>query len=169
MSVFAHDRMGGIMRQPTFVAAPLMTLVLLASGQTYDSSFPPGRRFVLAPAEAAPLLRQCSRPSPEGATGYWEPSDAEIRQLELRLVGYLGNLTGSEAPPTGIGYHRQYVGFFRDGTRLIYGSFYPGYGESPESERTSAVVICDGGPAYWGIVYDPADGRFSDLRFNGVT
>jgi hypothetical protein len=109
------------MRQPTFVAAPLMTLVLLASGQTYDSSFPPGQRFVLAPAEAAPLLRQCSRPSPEGATGYWEPSDAEIRQLELRLVGYLGNLTGSEAPPTGIGYHRQYVGFFRDGTRLIAG------------------------------------------------
>ena len=29
------------------------------------------------------------------------------------------------------------------------------------------VDACDGGPCYWGALYDPETGRFSELAFNG--
>jgi len=89
--------------------------------------------------------------------------------LELKLVEYLEMLSGTEAPPRGVSYHRQYTGFVRDGRRLIYGSFYPGNGEVTAGERSQAAIICDGGSSRWGIVYDIATERFSELAFNGVT
>src|SRR5262249_23941352 len=106
--------------------------------------------------------------APEGATEYWEPTDAQLDELEMRLVAYLESASGVELPPRGLAYHRQYIGFVKNGARFIYGSFYPGQERISEAERTQPIVICDGGPSLWGVVYEPAVGRFSDFGFNGV-
>jgi hypothetical protein len=34
-------------------------------------------------------------------------------------------------------------------------------------ERSTPVVVCDGGPAFWGVVFDPESNAFLDLRVNG--
>jgi len=31
-----------------------------------------------------------------------------------------------------------------------------------------AVVICDGGEAFWGVVFNPVENIFYDLQFNGI-
>jgi hypothetical protein len=157
------------MRRRTLIAAFLALVAVCASAQSYRMSFPEGLRFVLPAANAAPLLLQCSRPAPQGATSYWEPSEAEIVELERALVEYLDQLTGAERPPLGLTYHRQYIGFARNGIKLIYGNFYPGTEEVAEFENIRAALVCDGGPSRWGVTYDPATRNFSGLAFNGLT
>jgi hypothetical protein len=34
--------------------------------------------------------------------------------------------------------------------------------------RTRALIICDGGSAFWGVVFDPADNSFHDFDSNGI-
>jgi hypothetical protein len=157
------------MRHRTLVAALAAVVTLCASAQSYRFSFPAGKRFVLPAANANGLFWQCSRRAPERAGDYWEPSDAELDAMEERLVVYLESRAAKDFPPIGIPYHRQYIGFVRDGQRFIYGNFYPGGDEVRESERKTPLVICDGGPSLWGVAYDVAGGTFSDLDFNGLT
>ena len=30
-----------------------------------------------------------------------------------------------------------------------------------------AIRVCDGGAQFWGAVFDPGSGSFSDVQFNG--
>jgi hypothetical protein len=158
----------GVMRHRSLIACLIACIAIEAVAQSYGLGFPSDGRFVLPKDSASALLQQCSRPAPQGASGYWEPSRSEIEALEVKLVAYLESLSGVETPPRGIAYHRQYVGFVLGGTKLIYGNFYPGE-RAIEAERLRPALVCDGGSAHWGIVYDPATSRFSDLAFNGVT
>ncbi len=63
-------------------------------------------------------------------------------------------------------FHRQYVGFVKDGRRYIYGNFYTPYTDI-KNEALHPVNICDGGKHFWGIVYSVETKSFSDLQFNG--
>ena len=159
----------GVMRHRVLIVGLLLVAAFGARAQSYGLSFPAGVRTVLSIASAPDVLDQCSRETPQGVTGFWEPSDTAIEALERRLVEYLEALGGTEGPPRGVPYGRQYIGFVRDGMNLIYGNFFPitGRGISPSSER--AYSICDGGSTRWGIVYDPVSGQLSELKFNGVT
>jgi hypothetical protein len=159
----------GVMRHRALIASSLLFAALGAVAQDYGLSFPAGGRTVLSVANAPAVLEQCSRETPQGVSGFWEPSDAAIETLERALVEHLESLGSTEGPSRGVPYGRQYIGFTRDGMNLIYGNFFPhtGRGVSPNSSR--AYSICDGGSTRWGIVYDPASGRFSELKFNGVT
>jgi hypothetical protein len=157
------------MRHSALIVTLLAFIAFCASAQSYRFSFPSGKRFVLPASNAAALLTQCSRPAPQGATSFWEPTQAHLDVLEGRLVVYLESRVNAELPWRGIAYHRQYIGFVRNGARFIYGSFYSGREEIAEWERTEPAVLCDGGPSLWGIVYELDGGTFSDLAFNGVT
>ena len=126
-----------------------------------ELSFPENGAFVLPQRVAPQMLRQCSRATPANVTGYWTPDKAAINQLEAALQTFLKG----EAIPPEQPYHRQYIGIIVAGKKLIYGNFYP---EEHESTDQTPLIVCDGGPSYWGIVFDPASGQFSDLRFNGV-
>ena len=46
---------------------------------------------------------------------------------------------------------------------LIYPADFPDYLD----EKSRPVVVCDGGPAFWGIVFDPEANLFLDLKVNG--
>ncbi|MGH8225858.1 MAG: hypothetical protein ACRER1_06875 [Gammaproteobacteria bacterium] len=122
--------------------------------------------FVLPPYPGAALLLQCSRSTPEGTTDYWKPTYHDIAELEKRLVPFLKSTPSGSAVLPLTKYHRQYVGFVKDGKRYIYGNFYTPSADI-KNEASRPVVTCDGGKHFWGVVYSMETKSFSDLQFNG--
>jgi hypothetical protein len=59
------------------------------------------------------------------------------------------------------------IGFTRGRERLIYGSFFPPHVAAAPRPSSAPVVICDGGPLFWGIVYNLTSRRFEEPEFNG--
>jgi hypothetical protein len=127
--------------------------------------------FVLLPENEAKQVKQlCSREAPANIDGSWQPSDADVAKLE-KDISHLSNL---RAPGSIEGYQvlhprkyfRQYVGLSIAGHRYIYVN---GICESVVSPqwREKLQDVCDGG-CYWGALYDPMTGRFSDLQVNGI-
>lgn len=128
-----------------------------------------GDAAILPETMASRLLAQCSRPSPERGEDTWTPEWADIEALEANLAAALmaseeaGTFTDRQPPE---GWARQYVGLIRNGRRFIYGNFLPKgvlQGRSP----AELVIVCDGGPAMFGVEYDVDAGRFSHVAFNG--
>jgi|1185.fasta_scaffold108965_2 hypothetical protein len=156
----------------SFVACFLVTTaIVLASDVPFAP--PATGRYRLNPSLARDVLRQCSRATPAAVSGAWQPSNQDIDELEGSLPKYLQQRAnaGEEIPPQGQAYHRQYVGFTRKAERYIYGNFYParaatGYWKAKESKQ--AVVVCDGGPAFWGIVFRVSTKTFEEIQFNGL-
>jgi len=121
-------------------------------------------RHVL-PANVGPaLLRQCSRAAPSNVTEFWVPAEADIVDLEQRLSAYLLQVHSTKPPANS--YHRQYIGIIRNGTRLIYGNYYPASLSSVNDSKIP-VMVCDGGPALWGIVFNTDTKVFTEVQFNG--
>jgi hypothetical protein len=135
--------------------AALLASIAIAHGSGDGVRFPPDSRRVLAPGHGLFLLGQCSRNTPVGVVSFWLPSSGELDDLERRLPAYLAK---SEKPPDGE-YARTYVGIVTKSGKLIYGNFHP---------RSGPEMVCDGGPQFWGIVFNPTTNEFSDLEFNGV-
>jgi len=66
------------------------------------------------------------------------------------------------------GYYRQYVGVIYEGKRYVYVNAFSMSGMNDDRWRTRAYNgFCDGGSAFWGVLYDPATRRLSHLAFNG--
>jgi hypothetical protein len=77
---------------------------------------------------------------------------------------------GKSVPLEKTKYHRQYIGFVRNGERFIYGNFYPDSAlghDAKFDETTQPLMVCDGGPAFWGIVYRVSTKTFEEPAFNG--
>ena len=129
----------------------------------------PANAVILDAAAIPAMLRQCSRAAPAAGEGNWRPGPAEIAALEAALPAALGaqGRPGPDWPRAPEGWLRQYVGILRGDRRFIYGNFVPA---SPGAEgrwRDQPVVICDGGPAFFGVEYDVQAHRFTHVAFNG--
>ncbi|WP_115559443.1 hypothetical protein [Xanthomonas dyei] len=115
---------------------------------------------------AEQVLDTCSRDSPARhpgqITGYWEPSHQQIEQLESRQDA----LTPSIAEPRE--FDRQYVGVVIEGQRLIYINAFKLPNDPPVKPAREAIKVCDGGSAFWGALYDPQTGAFSQIAVNGT-
>lgn len=156
------------MRRSAIVACLLPFAALLAYAEPIRISLPAGGRMTMWMEYAVPFLKPCSRGGPEGVASFWAPTETQLDALEARLIAFLGLHESDESLPPGTSYHRQYLGFVKDSRRYIYGSFYPSRGKMTKAERDNPVRVCDGGPAFWGVVYDLESGRFSDLVVNPV-
>ena len=155
----------------------ILALALLAScvsAETPDPAAPgplaelaPGQYVVLEASRAVATSQQCSRGAPEIESG-WPMSDADAQAVERRLHE-LVTQTGSGPRPDLASSVRQYVGAVVDGQQVIYINVFPAsmmeYDE--DFDRLSPVMVCDGGAGFWGVVFDPESGEFSDLDFNG--
>ena len=140
----------------------MLLLVGVASAQA-------GPHWVLLPASAAPeAARQCSRGAPQ-VLGGWSPTAEDVAGIEQRLPaiarlegGINGRSIRVEHPELS---YRQYVGVLVGGQRLIYVNAVGG----PFSKyaQQHVEIVCDGGSSFWGVLYDPATGRFFDLATNG--
>jgi hypothetical protein len=130
---------------------------------------------VLPGSKAALLLNQCSRASPPEGDATWQPTGADIAALESALPAALRSeprASGQDWSRVPQDWRRQYVGIVRGGRRFVYGNFYPreadNYAQDPDRWRHEPVVVCDGGPAFFGAEWDVEAGRLTHLAFNGV-
>jgi hypothetical protein len=124
---------------------------------------------VLKGAEARALFDQCTREVPHKIGGFWDPTPAQIRQLEADLVVYLRQSKLPESAPPMQQSWRQYAGFERVGRKLIYVNGFPGPLYDGDYWKREAEQVCAGGPAYYGLVYDPERHTFGELKVNPGT
>lgn len=127
-----------------------------------------GSRELLPATEGSAVLNQCSRDAPRSNDGYWSPSATDVMVLEEELVKSFATRqkVGLRVPPANE-YSRQYVGLFKGGRRYIYGNFYPKQSSVSDPKQAKAFVVCDGGPAFWGVVFDVERQAFDEPLFNG--
>ncbi len=69
--------------------------------------------------------------------------------------------------PKAADFDRQYVGIEMDGRQLIYLNAFHLPDDADIDPARDAIRVCDGGAQFWGAVFDPASGSFSDVQFNG--
>jgi hypothetical protein len=134
----------------------------------------PGDGAILPVEESKELLHQCSRGAPQGVTGTWAPTTTRIRELEDRLPTALKAVAFEKgerfAEP--VDFRRQYAGFIVNGRKIIYVNAFPRDAGDPSPGRPfdwhrNAVTVCDGGSAFFGVVYDPEKRTFDHFQFNG--
>ncbi len=132
-------------------------------------SLSPLGAFPITLDEAPRLFEQCSRSAPNPDGEFWIPSKTEINRLEAELAAQITKYRRTINDPRTFErhYRGQYVGFVRANTRYIYASYSPDAYWPSHLPSGKALVVCDGGPNYWGIVYNPATGQFSELQTNG--
>ncbi|MBB3856467.1 hypothetical protein FHY29_001840 [Xanthomonas arboricola] len=115
---------------------------------------------------AEQVLDTCSRDSParhpDQVTGYWTPSQQQIEQLESRQDA----LTPTIPEPRD--FDRQYVGVVVQGQQLIYINAFKLPNDPPVKPAKEAIRVCDGGSAFWGALYEPQTGAFSQIAVNGT-
>jgi hypothetical protein len=61
-------------------------------------------------------------------------------------------------------YARQYIGYYEDGRRMIYGNYYPAQFRSDPGEP---LVLCDGGYTLFGVEYDLDSRTVRRIAFDG--
>ncbi len=134
---------------------------------TIPTSIKSGQSWVITrQALAAEVLDTCSRDSPARhpgeVTGYWAPSRQQVEQLEAQQT----RLQPTIATPGD--FDRQYVGIESQGRKLIYINAFQLPDDTDIDPGKTAVKACDGGAGFWGALYDPQTGEFSDVRLNGT-
>ena len=123
---------------------------------------------VLPPEAAKAILCPCSRSTPGLGEAYFRPSSTQIMELESKLTDFVRTHPHQEAPdqwkelPSFV---RQYLGVTRGGRSFIYVNLSP-LGTRTDW-RSHAVVVCDGGPNFFGVEYDSSRGKFHHIDFNG--
>jgi hypothetical protein len=135
-------------------------------GASVPTAIKTGQSWVVTrPVVAAQVLDTCSRSSPGRepgrVTGYWAPSRQQVEQLEAQLPSLEAQV------PKAADFDRQYVGIEMDGRQLIYLNAFHLPDDADIDPARDAIRVCDGGAQFWGAVFDPASGRFSDVQFNG--
>ena len=155
--------------------AAFCSAVLLALTAVHAQS---GSRSVVLPQSTASYFAKrqlCSRPGPPKFDGTWTPSDADIQELESRLSKISKLRTHGFRRSRRIQhpdeYYRQYLGIRVGKRNLIYINALDSWDPTRSPEvlsiwRNTPIIGCDGGDSFWGAVYDPASGTFSDLEIN---
>ncbi|RVQ68932.1 hypothetical protein EKN06_01535 [Croceicoccus ponticola] len=154
-----------------------LTALAVAANVFAAPSLPP-ETTVLAAPRAGYVLPGCSRVTAGPVDGGWDPSDADIADMEVALastLGSLGNLpvyshgTESPDPLTYVAndprWQREIIGIIRAGRPVVYGNYLPADIDVNSARLPSD--ICDGGPIFFGVEYDLATGTITHLSFNG--
>lgn len=130
-------------------------------------------KYTILKGEQAKLIAgQCSRENPPAFTDTWIPDEKTIAYLEAnlkkieRLSSKLCCLQNEHISDVHK-YYRQYIGIVSKGRRLIYINAVVGP-KPPNNWLTEPVMACDGGMSFWGAIFDPETGDFSQLAFNGM-
>ncbi len=147
-------------------------LPLLITAGLFWSVIDPEQVAILPADQVGAVLHQCSRRVPPTGTGYWRPSPALIAEMESKVheavvTGRHPDQRTSATFPRR--YARQYVGYWRQGHRFLYGNYAPLFDDDNSRYwRAKAIIICDGGRAVFGAEYDVDAKDVSQIAFNGV-
>jgi hypothetical protein len=165
--------------------AVLWSLLTAAAVMTPALALPPLNPkdgAIFPEAKAKDLLNQCSRGAPGPVERTWAPSPVQIGELEARLPDALDNVLAKrgEYQNRSRDFLRQYGGFVVGGRKIIYVNAFPRglideeRGFFAQRKRSlpdwhrDARGVCDGGPAFFGVEYDPVTKTFSHFEFNGL-
>ncbi len=101
---------------------------------------------------------------------YWTPSEADIADMEARLMPYLNETIPEGDWRYGIadslsGYKRQYIGAIKAGDPYIWANFF--CYDSFDDWQTRLIFVDDGGQCFFNVWYNSATHEFSDLQVNG--
>jgi hypothetical protein len=111
-------------------------------------------------------FRNCSRPTPQGITSYWQVNQSDVERIDEALMQYLerkGLLKMLRTPLSAYG--RQYLGYNRGERRFVYiNAFMRSSGDT----KSTYVRWCDGGNLFWGIEYDMKGKTFTGFEIDGV-
>lgn len=155
----------------------ILLLPLIALGTTARAT--PAKHWAILPSDQTQAtLHQCSRQTPEHVDGTWEipPSVAVQLEQDLHKLAELKShqcCTSGAAVGDPDAFYRQYVGITIHGRKYVYINAFPAEIAPPGrkddgSWKRKPAMICDGGSAFWGALYDPETREFSELAFNGV-
>jgi hypothetical protein len=155
----------------------LATLPLLGGGSAGAHWIPD---IAILPESSIPaMLLQCSRSTPTAGERGWQPTADDIVTLEQALPTALRDQPETQGPRHSggpdwsrvpDGWRRQYVGIVRGGRLFVYGNFIPNAAEprgAPDDFALTPILVCDGGPAFFGVEYDVEARRFTHIAFNG--
>ena len=158
------------------LAALLAAVFIAGAALAAQPALDPATGFIMPANHARDLLRQCSRNTPQGVQGTWLPDAAQIRELEAALPPALAKAPRHGEPQVGQHYGRQYGGIVMAGRKYIYVNAFPlsvidfdgtDAVVFAKKARSEAVIVCDGGPDFFGAVYDPLLKTIHDFAFNG--
>lgn len=153
----------------------VLALACVAAGIWYCWNYVwlPSGTSTISMFHAEEAFHPCSRSAPVHDDGrFWLPTASDLEWPEAALEGYLDrrNRAGLDVPPRFAQFHRQYIGFYRNGKPLIYLAAFPS-GVSFGSHRwelfETPLLMCDGGSHMWGAVYDPELQSFIEFESNG--
>jgi hypothetical protein len=151
-------------RRASFI---IVVAAVLACSDAVGGESLPKDCAVLPLSQGRHLIEQCSRASPANVTGFWTPSITQVLAVEQRLPALLSK-SGHKIDLSRT--RRQYVGIISGGKKLIYLNALLAEAPDPHDDtdwRSVAVMVCDGGDAFWGVEFDPTDNAFHNLGFNG--
>lgn len=145
----------------------------IQSCDTTDYSFTPEQFAVINDSLGTTLVNQCSRPSPEDVTKFFNLSTSEVETLHENFKKvytlqcsdtYYKDFRVSDTIPT----IYQYVGMFVEDKKQIYINAFPTEIalQTQHPWKRQPLVACDGGKHFWGVVFDLQTERFSDLYMN---
>lgn len=150
----------------------------IAGCATYPS--PVERVTLIDPALGERATTTCSRAGPENPTRFFTPTPREVTAIEsaaMRLLrsradeyrALLPDSNGVEPGPFDWPnepalYARQYIGYYENGRRMIYGNYYPAQFRSDPGEP---LVLCDGGYTLFGVEYDVESRSVRRIAFDG--
>lgn len=147
-------------------------LPLLITAALFWSVIDPEQMVILPADQVGEVLHQCSRRVPPAGTGYWRPSPALIAEMESKVHEAVVTGRHPDQRPSATfphRYARQYVGYWRQGHRFVYGNYAPLFdNDHRDYWRKKAMIICDGGPAVFGAEYDVEKAEVSHIAFNGM-
>ena len=148
-----------ILRTLTLAAASLVAMLAISACATRPPAASEGVA-ILKGADGAALLRQCSRPTPEGVGGAWIPDWGLIAEFEAQLPEAIASnprLVEIKGRPLD-GWIRQYTGIERGGQRYVYLSAAPKNARATTGLdwRNEAINVCHGGADYFGKGAQPA-------------
>ncbi|WP_298514229.1 hypothetical protein [uncultured Kordia sp.] len=152
----------------------ICVFLLIQSCDTTNYQFTPKHYTVIKDSLGKQLVHQCSRPSPRGATQFFDLTENDVLTLHTNFkkvyelepaedffIDYA--ITNLEA------YAYQYVGFIYKGTRYVYINAFTIENATITRHdwKNIPMVVCDGGPQLWGVVFDMDKKRFYNLYLNG--
>jgi hypothetical protein len=112
-------------------------------------------------------FRNCSRPTPQGMTSFWQVGQPALDRIDEALMVHLektGLAKKLRAAPASYG--RQYLGYNRGERRFVYINAFL---RSSGDPRSTYQRWCDGGNQFWGIEYDMKEKVFKDFEIDGVS
>lgn len=151
--------------------ATLLALLFFAATPGWAAE-PQARAVAFEPRNGSTLIAKCSRPGPGGVKAFWRVSEAEMSEVEARLLEFVDQRrkVSEFHSPLGLNQSlRRYLGLkLNSGERVIYVDVAPAH--RPDSQfppETFGISLCDGGPSYWGVEYLPESRTFRRLYFDG--